>query len=961
MEMAKGQGGETVYAHPVSLEPPYEPFRHEVKTPSILEKLFQKQTSKPAISPVSPVPLTFVQIRPSQEDKGDIQIAEHMLTAMQFHSPASFEIIGNCIAIGIQITVHPEDTQGVIGVVSASYPSAEVFEGEDILKPVFKSSSSIIHTYKLKESYFFPLHSEKRGTDPYTTLFGIMNGLGEDEVGALQILFLPVQHDWRLNILLASRSEYDPTASPFYDLPQLPKVAEEKTQSPLFYCSVRLIGSSSFVVNRLERFFNQFNKTNHFIKIDQALPPNSILERTNHTSGIILNAQELSGLVHVPSPKAILPTVLKARRTAPAPDRTDSTDGILFGENNHRGKSKNVVINKDWLTRHTLCLGATGSGKTVWQANFFQQFIQHHGAIYIDPSGDSARAFLKLIPPHRIKDTIYIDPGDPRYAPAFNMLDKVEGSDPDLIRGSVLTAFRRLFAPDGIGARSEWLLSNAVSTLIKSSHHPKTLLDIPRLFTDSQFRTAVMASVADPQVLRFWKAEYEKLPESAILPLLNKLHAFLGHEKIRSMLCQSGKIDLDQIVKEKKVVVINLAKGLLGESAAATLGFLFLSAIQQTVMGLAKIPPKERDYFALILDEAHLFLGKENTDTMNSLLSESRKYRWVNVIGTQILAAIDPRVRDSLLGNVGTLLCFRIGVDDARVLQKEFGLFTADDLLNLMPGEAIIRVGRSQDSFNLKTHFINLEALPNGHINEIIERSRDLYCTPRAETSTVHPPAHSSLQGPAKPIRTDTTQSQTISVQEKAFLGYVFSYPTVSVTGLYKQQGLSGYMGDKLKKELIQQEYIKEITTHLGQRSRIAKFLLLTQEGFDALGINYNAEDGKGGTLHRYWQTVIKIHAQGKGYEVSIEEAIPSTNEAVDLGLSQNGLKTAVEISVTTPAEHEVNNISKCLKAGYDKVIVLTLEEDKMLEIQNLIKKVLSSEEQEKVATGLIYDFDRFF
>lgn len=961
MEMAKGQGGETVYTHPVSLEPPYEPFRHEVKTPSILEKLFQKQTSKPAISPVSPTPVTCIQIRPSQDDNGDIRIAEHMLTAMQFHSPASFEIIGNCKAIGIQITVHPEDTQGVIGVVSASNPSAEVFEGEDILKTVFKSSSSIIHAYKLKESFFFPLHSEKRRAEPYTTLFGIMSGLHQDEIGVLQVLFFPVQHDWKSNILLASRSEFDPSASPFYDLPQLPKVAEEKTQSPLFCCSVRVIASSLQVVHRLERFFNQFNKTNHFIKIDQALPPDSILERTNHASGIILNVQELSGLVHIPAPEAILPTVLKARRSAPAPDRTDSTDGIIFGENSHRGKSGNVMISKDWLTRHILCLGATGSGKTVWQANFFQQFIQHHGAIYIDPSGDSAMAFLKLIPPHRIKDTIYIDPCDPRYAPAFNMLDKVNGSDPDLIRGSVLTAFRRLFAPDGIGARSEWLLSNAVSTLIKSSHHPKTLLDIPRLFTDSQFRTAVIASVTDPQVLHFWKAEYEKLPESAILPLLNKLHAFLGYEKIRSMLCQSGKIDLDQIIKEKKVVVINLAKGLLGESTAATLGFLFLSAIQQTVMGLAKIPPKERDYFALILDEAHLFLSKENADTMNSLLSESRKYRWLNVIGTQILAAIDPRVRDALLGNVGTLLCFRIGVDDARVLQKEFGPFTADDLLNLMPGEAIIRLGRSQDSFNLKTNFIDLEALPNGHINEIIERSRDLYYTPRAETSTVHPPAHPSLQGPVKPIRTANPQSQTISTQEKAFLECVFRHPAVSVTGLYKQQGLSGYMGDKLKSELTKKGYTREITTHLGQRARIAKFLLLTQEGFDALGINYNAEDGKGGTLHRYWQSVIKIHAQGKGYEVSVEEPIPSTNEAVDLGLSQNGKRIAVEISVTSSAKLEMNNISKCLKANYDKVIVFTLEEAKMLEIQNLIKKVLSSEEQEKVATGLIYDFDRFF
>ena len=199
------------------------------------------------------------------------------------------------------------------------------------------------------------------------------------------------------------------------------------------------------------------------------------------------------------------------------------------------------------------------------------------------------------------------------------------------------------------------------------------------------------------------------------------------------------------------------------------------------------------------------------------------------------------------------------------------------------------------------------------------------------------------------------------SPSEQSFLDCVYNHPTHSVTRIYTELMLSGYTGDKLKKELIQQGYIKEITTHLGQKSRIAKFLFLTQKGFNALGINYNSEDGKGGTLHRSFQSVIKTHAEGKGYEVSVEESITGTNETVDLGLNQNGKRTAVEISVTSSSEHEVNNISKCLKAGYDKVIVLTLEEDKMLEIQNLIKRVLSQEEQSNVTIGLVYDFDRFF
>lgn len=962
-EMDRGRGADRVYPYPVSLEPPFEPFQLPDREPSILGRVFQRSSDKTVIQAAKPWPLAFIRIRPSVDDKSNHQVAENILLSLHIATPASFEIIGTHNRIAIQMAVHPRDARGVIATLSAGYPNAEIFTEEDILKKYIGSSHVVIQYYHLAESHFFPLTIDRKRAKPYISLFGALSGLGEDEAGGLQVLFSQAQDDWRSNILKASRSGHDPSASPFFDIPDLPKLAQQKTASPLFCCSIRLIGTSYAVIQKLERFFVQYAGLNLLVRGPIGYPSHAALERTNHALGIILNAEELSGFIHMPLPDAIIQPLEQAKRTAPAPTIVRNQQGIIFGKNTHRGKTTPVSVSMDWLTRHIAVLGSTGSGKTIWQASFFFQFIQRHGAIFIDPAGDTANAFLKLIPPDRVYDTIYLDPCDPTHAPAFNMLDQTTG-DHDLTKSLILMAFKRLFGTEGMGPRSEWLLSNTLSTLLKSRHRPKSLVDIPRLFTDKAFRTQVLSSIQDPQIIHFWKSEYPGLPAQAFLPLLNKLHVFLGHEKIRDMLSQPSKIDIVKIIQEKKILIINLSKGQLGETIATTLGFLLLSTIQKVVLGLANIPSSERDYFALIIDEAHTFLNRENVEAINSLMSESRKYKISNVLAFQFISQADKKVRDAIMGNVGTIISFKVGVDDSQVLQKEFAIFTGDDLLNLTPGEAIVRVGRAQDSFNIKAPFIDLNALQEGSSSEIVKRSRELYCTPRKDIEKIYSTPHTVTVNENKINEDDkgNIQIQPLTPQDKIFLEHIIKNPTLSVTGIYRAQGLSGYMGDKIKKELIKRGLIKEVETHLGVGSRITKFLSLTDEGFKALGVKYNSNDGKGGVLHRYWQSVIRMHAEGKGYRAILEESVPGTNESIDIGLTQDVNRIAVEISITTPVIYEVNNnITKCLKAGYTKIIVLTIEEDKMLEIQNLIKKVLSQEEQSKVTIGLVYDFDRFF
>lgn len=962
-EMRKGIGSVTVYPYPISLEPIFELFQLPDSTPSIYERLFRKTSQETPNRYERPSPYAFIHIRPSVEDKTNLQGAEHILTALHITMPASFEIIGTHSRIVIQMAVSPEDRRGVIGTLAASYPQAEIFAKEDVLNKYFGHSPIYIQHYHLAESHFFPLLMDIKRVDPYISLFGALSGLGENEAGCLQVLYSPCRNDWGSNMLKASRSEHDPSASPFSDLPELPKLVQKKIESPLFSCSIRLIGTSPLVINRLEGFFAQFGGANRIVRGTGVYPASAAIQRSNHSSGLILNARELSGLIHQPMPEAIIQSVVRAKRTAPSPTIVRNPQGIIFGKNSHRGQTTSVSVGMDWLTRHCAVLGSSGSGKTIMLASFFYQFIQKYGGIYLDPSGDSARVFLKLIPPERVGDVIYINPYDPSHAPAFNIMDQATG-DHDLTKSLILTVFKRLFGPEGMGPRSEWLLSNALSTLLKSQYRSKSLVDIPRLFTDKAFRTQVFSSISDPQIIHFWKAEYPGLPAQAFLPILNKLHVFLGHEKIREMLTQPSKIDIAKIIQDKKIMIINLSKGQLGETIASTLGFLFLASIQQAVLGLASIPSSERDYFAVIIDEAHMFLTRENVETVNSLMSESRKFKISNVFAFQFISQSDKKIRDAIMGNAGTIISFKVGVDDAQVLQKEFGIFNADDLLNLTPGEAIVRVGKAQDSFNIKAPFIDLNALPEGNSSEIINRSRELYCTPRKDIEKMYSTPHTVtvIENKINEDNKGDNQIQPLTPQDKIFLEHIIKNPTLSVTGIYRVQGLSGYMGDKIKKELIKWGLIKEVETHLGVGSRITKFLSLTGEGFKALGVKFNSNDGKGGVLHRYWQSVIRMHVEEKGYRAILEEPVPGTNESIDLGLTQDVKRIAVEISITTPVIHEVNNnITKCLKAGYSKVVVLTLEEAKMLDIQNLIKKFLSSEEQTKVIAGLVYDFDRFF
>ena len=490
-EMMRGCGQGFVYDYPIALEPPYEKFTYQVEKPrrGILN-LFQKSKTKKnlTITPlVASDDLVITRIRPSPEDEPTPLLFEQFLLSLNPVYPISFEIIGTKEKIVIQMVSRKDDSSVMANNLSTQFPNTEVIqEKKDFLKEAISSLPIIMFVYCLRESHLFPLKNDFK-VDPYSGLIGNLNGLSG--MAGLQVLFRPAKNDWRQNMLLMARDELDPSKSAFYDLPTLPKLVERKIGKPLWAVSIRIIASDKRIQGQVATFLNQFaSEHNGFKSISGDYPQESILGRTNHTPGLILNSEELANLIHIPSPDIHSPKLAKAKRTAPLPSLAKSSSGILLGENNHQGRITPAVVGQEWLTRHMAIFGGTGAGKTNLLGQLFKQFTAH-GCGFIDPNGDAAEELLSLVPQDRVQDVIYFNPLD-RPPLSLNILETRDRREKEIVCSNLLSSLQRLFDATAWGARMEWILRNTIRTLLASEN--KTLRDIPLILTNDNFRKKVI-------------------------------------------------------------------------------------------------------------------------------------------------------------------------------------------------------------------------------------------------------------------------------------------------------------------------------------------------------------------------------------------------------------------------------------------------------------------------------------
>lgn len=953
-EMEAGRGSGNIFSHPVPLEPPYSPYNtHPLRRTEhpFFKRIFKETVEGPLSVPTirDNVQLRFITIKPSKEDETSLESVEQFILSLPGSQPISFEIIGSGNKIYFQTVVTNSASDAAISQLRSHLLCAECSLAEDLIKSVL-SRRIVARAYRLRQSHFFPLGlAAESGLDPLRSLYGTLSNLTSGAMGMLQILFIPVSYDWQNNIRRASRSPYDPSHSPFVDLPALPKIVDRKLAKPLYAVSIRLMASSEAIISAMQGIFTQFeNQENGLIAIPGSYPTESVIARNAFVRGFLINLSELSYFVRLPGPDilASMPIIEQASRSYPVPAEF-TIDGPCLGINEYHGVKSIVRHSRTLPNQHVYSCGKSGYGKSnLILSTVIERITEGNGLAVVDPHGALiTEGILPRIPKERLSDVIYFNAGDFKYPMAINPLAHSGAKmEKEHIRVDLLDFFEGLFDAS-LGVNVQHSLNFFIITLLQFDD--STLLDLERLLIDKEWRGNLIDSIQDDRVRMFWKEEFPQLEKRGIITAItNKLSPLiLPDSTIAPMLTgRENKINFLKIMNEKKIFLANLSHGDIGKRNSQLLGKLLVSRLQIAAMMREGNFP---DFYLFVDEFQHLV-----TPSMADILSGARKYGLHLWLANQMMGDIPDAIFRHVY-NAATMIFFATdSPSDQLTIEKTLSKkFKAEDIGRLKRGETFVKMVNSV--FNMLTNRVPEISSP-GYVSEIIADSRTRYTT----TMTINQEIRNQ-----KPI--EITQKQRkqdfdsiLSNEEKNFLECAYKNPGLSVTKVYKASGVSAYMGDKLKTALKDKNFAMEVTTHLGQGSRIAKFLLLTPEGFSALDAGFDR--GKGGPLHKYWQSIICAQAENLGYAAKVEEPIPSGKEAVDIGLFKDGNKLAIEISVTTPAEHELDNAIKCLKAGYGQIVVLFLDEAKVKEFESLVKTNLTEEDRSKVKSGLAYDFGRF-
>jgi len=417
------------------------------------------------------------------------------------------------------------------------------------------------------------------------------------------------------------------------------------------------------------------------------------------------------------------------------PEIPINKDVTYLGLTTFRDKNQLFGIKRKDRRQHIYILGKSGTGKSVLMFNMiFQNIKNGEGVCVVDPHGELVEAVLSAIPSHRMKDVVYFNPADADYHIGFNVLELIDPQYKHLVASGLMGIFTKIWA-NAWSARMEYILNNCILALLDTPG--TTLLGIPRMLVDKDYRQKIIANLKDPVIKAFWVHEYEawqdKFRNEAIAPIQNKVGQFLSTSIIRNVVGQSkSTINIFDIMNEGKIFLVNVSKGRIGEDNSELLGGMIITKIQLAAMERVRIPEDHRKDFYLYVDEFQNFV----TDAFAGILSEARKYRLNLTVAHQYVAQLkigmNATVRDAVFGNVGTMIVFRVGSDDAEFLEKEFDPeFTPSDIVNLPNYKIYLKLmidGVTSRPFSAKTLPPMVKSGDKKAEEEVIKSSRDLYC-----------------------------------------------------------------------------------------------------------------------------------------------------------------------------------------------------------------------------------------
>lgn len=532
----------------------------------------------------------------------------------------------------------------------------------------------------------------------------------------------------------------------------------KKLKSSLVDVSLRVVASAGSeneakaIMEDIKSGFGQFEngRGNRFSFEDQSgsglksLLKAFSLRTWREEEAITLNVEEMTTVMHLPNVTAskVAPQLRQVKATsAPAPSGLP-TEGTLLGVNDFRGSNTEIRLSLEDRLRHFYIIGQTGTGKTTLMKNMLTQDIKDgHGVCFIDPHGTDVADVLGAIPDERINDVIYFDPARTDRVLGLNMLeyDSTKPEQKTFVVNELFSIFQKLYGdvPESMGPMFEQYFRNATLLVLEDPESGSTLLDISRVFADPEYRKLKLSKARNPVVVQFWtdiatKAGGEASLENIVPYITSKFDVFTANDFMRPIIGQQhSSFDFRKIMDEKKILLVNLSKGRLGEINANLLGMVIVGKILMAALSRTDDMTKSYPPFFLHMDE----FQNISTDSISAILSEARKYKLGLTVAHQFIAQLDEGIRDAVFGNVGSLASFRVGPDDAEFLVSQFEpVFDKNDLMNVENRQAFARIlsdGTPTKPFNIKT--LPPEAVDGAKIQAVIDRSYEQFARPRRQ------------------------------------------------------------------------------------------------------------------------------------------------------------------------------------------------------------------------------------
>jgi hypothetical protein len=545
-----------------------------------------------------------------------------------------------------------------------------------------------------------------------------------------------------------------------------------KLKSPLISLNIRVTASAATeteangILHDLESSFNQFENGQgnriEWMKVEKSrledLLEQFSLRTFNEKEQIILNLEELTTCLHFPTThvgKAAPQLKQSKAGTSPAPLDVPK-EGTLLGVNNHRGQESKVFIAPEDRMRHFYVIGQTGTGKTTLLKNMIIQDIKAgHGVCFIDPHGSDVMDILANIPPERYEDVVYFDPASIERPMALNMLefDRRFPEQKTFVVNEMFSIFQKLYGavPESMGPMFEQYFRNATNLVIEDPNSGSTLLDVSRVMSNKAFRDMKISKCKNPVVVQFWQEIAEKAGGEAslanIVPYItSKFDVFLSNEIMRPIITQEkSSFNMREIMDNKKILLVNLSKGRLGDINSHLIGLILVGKILMAALSRVDSFGKQMNDFYLYLDE----FQNITTDSIATILSEARKYRLALTVAHQFIGQLDDKIKNAVFGNVGSMAVFRVGTDDAEFLEKQFTpVFTQTDITNLDNFNAYVKLlsdGRPSKPFN-----IQIMSPEKGNVEQV-EKLKELsslaFGRPRTEVEDEVIKKYASMKG----------------------------------------------------------------------------------------------------------------------------------------------------------------------------------------------------------------------